>query len=299
MRAGCPKAIGENPSFPSSNPCWSFQLTADARAGPTAPNHPSAEFAPNACFPTAPASFPLLSSSVGNKTAEGRVLLCTAWAPVPEHLCRGETEEAQGSDKSLSQGSPKGAGTDHKPANPHSIAAGRSDGKGRPPDDSQCSQGQPQSLHSLSAVSSAALPPPCRSLHSTGWLWLPCGDHACFPWHFHGSLVGTALPGSAALHCGAPNHWPQPHMPQSQQLEPLHQPPSDGCHLPVANAQVSGSLLTIPQLGQVWPSLEGSHLPPAALGFLGFQSTKHTHAQTQTHVSPPCGCQTAGSGHPA
>lgn len=111
--------------------------------------------------------------------------------------------------------------------------------------------------------------------------------------------LGTALPGSAALHCGALNHWPQPHMPQSQQLEPLHQPPSDGCHLPVANAQVSGSLLTIPQLGQVWPSLEGSHLPSAALGFLGFQSTKHTHAQTHTHVSPPCGCQTAGSGHPA
>ena len=166
LRAGCPKAIGENPSFPSSNPCWSSQLTADARAGPTAPNHPSAEFAPNARFRTAPASFPLLSSSVGNKTAEGRVLLCTAWAPVPEHLCRGETEEAQGSDKSLSQGSPKGPGTDHKPANPHSIAAGRSDGKGWLPDDSQCSQGQPQSLRSLSAVSSAALPPPCHSLHS-------------------------------------------------------------------------------------------------------------------------------------
>lgn len=74
------------------------------------PTHPSAGFVPNTRFPTSPASFPLLSSSVRDKPAVRRLLLCTAWAPVPERPCRVGTEEAQGSDESLSQGPPKGPG---------------------------------------------------------------------------------------------------------------------------------------------------------------------------------------------
>lgn len=100
--------------------------------------------------------------------------------------------------------------------------------------------------------------------------------------------LGTALPSSAELHCGALNHWPQPHMPQSQQLEPLHQPPSDGCHLPVANAQVSGSLLTIPQLGQV-----PGHLwrDPTCLrqpwdSWVSRAPNTHMHRHTHTSLLP-------------
>ena len=179
-------------------------------------------------------------------------------------------------------------GADHDPANPHSIAAGRSDGKGWFPCGSQCSQGQPRCLCSLSALSAPrpCLLPATRCIQQAAYS-CPAGTMLVF-FGTSTAPLSTALPGSTGLHCGAPNRWPQPRMPQSHQLKPLHQPPTDRCHLPVANAQVSGSPPTLPHLGRVlahlWRDLT-CRLQPWDSWFSKAPNTR-MRAHTHTHTRP-------------
>lgn len=134
------------------------------------------------------------------------------------------------------------------------------------------SEPAPTSPLIICSVSSPALLAPCHSQHSTGCLRLPCRITA---------PLSTVLPSSAGLQCGTPNHWPQPHMPQSHQ--PLHQHPSDQRHLPVA----VGPLPPHPTLVRSLPI--SGRIPSASCspGILGFP--KHqTHACTHTYPCSLC-----------
>lgn len=133
----------------------------------------------------------------------------------------------------------------------------------------------------ICSVSSQALNAPCHLLHSTGCLQLPCGDHACFPRHLYSSRV---LCSPAPQGCSV--------VPQTTGLSPTCPRainPSLCISLPVMGAicpwQWVPSHPIAPRPGPC-PSLEGSHLPPAALRFLVFQSTEHTIAHTHTSLLP-------------
>lgn len=82
-------------------------------------------------------------------------------------------------------------------------------------------------------------------------------------------------------------------MPQSHQLEPLHQPHSDRCHLPVVNTLVGGSPPTLSQVGRVPAHLWRAPTCLLQLGFPKHQTHMNTHisllpVDAKLPDRPPC-----------